>query len=108
MARGPASPKREIRPRLTSVNDRSVCLSSICYLTNQQGLALSSNLIHNLHQMDRLRIRYIILLSDHRPGVSYVGTILTAVGIYPAMTTVLSWPVNPVSGQTKRCIANAL
>lgn len=53
-------------------------------------------------------IGYIILLSDHRPGVSYAGTILAAAGIYPAVAIVLSWPANNVSGQTKRCIANAL
>lgn len=53
-------------------------------------------------------IGYIILLSDHRAGVSYVGTIFAAAGIYPAVAIVLSWPANNVSGQTKRCIANAL
>ncbi|GLI78967.1 hypothetical protein PoHVEF18_007289 [Penicillium ochrochloron] len=53
-------------------------------------------------------IGYIILLSQHRAGVSYVGTIFAAAGIYPAVGTVLSWPANNVSGQTKRCIANAL
>lgn len=53
-------------------------------------------------------IGYIILLSQHRAGVSYVGTIFAAAGIYPAVGIVLSWPANNVSGQTKRCIANAL
>lgn len=53
-------------------------------------------------------IGYIILLTDHRPGVSYVGTFFAAGGIYPAVAIVLSWPANNVSGQTKRCIANAL
>ncbi|OOQ88616.1 MFS transporter [Penicillium brasilianum] len=53
-------------------------------------------------------IGYIILLSQHRAGVSYVGTIFAAAGIYPAVAIVLSWPANNVSGQTKRCIANAL
>lgn len=53
-------------------------------------------------------IGYIILLSDHRPGVSYVGTIFAAAGIYPATATVLAWPANNVSGQTKRATANAM
>ena len=53
-------------------------------------------------------IGYIILLSDHRPGVGYVGTIFAAAGIYPATAIVLSWPANNVSGQTKRATANAL
>lgn len=53
-------------------------------------------------------IGYIILLSQDRAGVSYVGTIFAAAGIYPAVAIVLSWPANNVSGQTKRCIANAL
>jgi hypothetical protein len=53
-------------------------------------------------------IGYIILLTDHRAAVSYVGTIFAAAGIYPAVAIVLSWPANNVSGQTKRCIANAL
>lgn len=53
-------------------------------------------------------IGYIILLSQHTAGVSYFGTILAAGGIYPAVAIVLSWPANNVSGQTKRCIANAM
>lgn len=53
-------------------------------------------------------IGYIILLTDHRPGVSYVGTFFAAAGIYPAVGIILSWPANNVSGQTKRAIANAL
>lgn len=53
-------------------------------------------------------IGYIILLTDTRPGVSYVGTIFAASGIYPATAIVLSWPANNVSGQTKRATANAM
>ncbi|PYH99394.1 MFS general substrate transporter [Aspergillus ellipticus CBS 707.79] len=51
---------------------------------------------------------YILLLSDHRAGVSYLGTFFAASGIYPAVAIVLAWPANNVSGQTKRCIANAM
>jgi predicted MFS family arabinose efflux permease len=55
-------------------------------------------------------IGYIILFTAHSnaPGVSYVGTIFAAAGIYPATAIVLSWPANNVSGQTKRATANAL
>lgn len=51
---------------------------------------------------------YILLLSDPRPAISYLGTIFAAGGIYPATAIVLSWPANNVSGQTKRATANAL
>ncbi|KAF2730160.1 MFS nicotinic acid transporter-like protein Tna1 [Polyplosphaeria fusca] len=57
-------------------------------------------------------IGYIILLSNTnpkaRPGVSYVGTFFAAIGIYPSVALVLSWPANNVSGQTKRATANAM
>ena len=55
-------------------------------------------------------IGYIILIAadSSQPGVSYLGTFFAAGGIYPAVAIVLSWPANNVSGQTKRCIANAL
>jgi MFS family permease len=53
-------------------------------------------------------IGYIILLSSRKAGVSYVGTIFAAAGIYPATAIVLSWPANNVSGQTKRATANAM
>lgn len=55
-------------------------------------------------------IGYIILLTapTSKPGVSYLGTIFAAGGIYPATAIVLSWPSNNVSGQTKRCTANAM
>lgn len=53
-------------------------------------------------------IGYIILLSQNDAWVSYVGTIFAAGGIYPAVAIMLSWPANNVSGQTKRCIANAM
>ena len=57
-------------------------------------------------------IGYIILLANkhpsQRPGVSYLGTFFAAVGIYPSVALVLSWPAINVSGQTKRATANAL
>ncbi|KAF2118298.1 MFS transporter [Lophiotrema nucula] len=57
-------------------------------------------------------IGYIILLANEnptkKPGVSYLGTFFAAVGIYPSVALVLSWPANNVSGQTKRATANAM
>lgn len=53
-------------------------------------------------------IGYIILLSDHKPSVSYGGTILAAAGIYPSTGLSLAWPANNVSGQTKRAVACAM
>lgn len=49
-------------------------------------------------------IGYIILLSQDQAGVSYVGTIFAAAGIYPAVAIVLSWPANNVSGQTDQAV----
>jgi cyanate permease len=57
-------------------------------------------------------IGYIILLANAhptaRPGLSYAGTFLAAMGIYPSVALVLSWPAVNVSGQTKRATANAM
>ena len=53
-------------------------------------------------------IGYILLLSDPRPGISYVGIIFAAAGIYPSVALILSWPANNVSGQTKRAVSNAM
>lgn len=57
-------------------------------------------------------IGYIILLANKhpkaRPGVSYFGTFLAAIGIYPSVALVLCWPAINVSGQTKRATANAM
>lgn len=57
-------------------------------------------------------IGYIILLANKdpriHPGVSYAGVFLAAIGIYPSVALVLSWPAINVSGQTKRATANAM
>lgn len=57
-------------------------------------------------------IGYIILLTNkdpkQRPGVSYTGVFFAAVGIYPSVALILSWPAINVSGQTKRAVAGAL
>lgn len=51
---------------------------------------------------------YILLLSDTRPGVSYVGIVFAAGGIYPATAIVLGWLPNNVSGHTKRAVGCAM
>jgi len=53
-------------------------------------------------------VGYIILITSHRAGASYAGTIIAATGLYSATAIVLSWPANNVSGQTKRATANAM
>lgn len=55
-------------------------------------------------------IGYIILLTApiKKPGVSYLGTIFAAAGIYPSCAIVLSWATANVSGQTKRATATAM
>lgn len=55
-------------------------------------------------------IGYIILLTAplRRPGVSYLGTMFAAAGIYPSCAIVLSWPAANVSGQSKRATATAM
>jgi MFS family permease len=55
-------------------------------------------------------VGYIILLTapTSKPGVSYLGTIFAAAGIYPSTAIVLSWPAANVSGQSKRATATAM
>lgn len=55
-------------------------------------------------------IGYIILLTapTKKPGISYLGTIFAAAGIYPSCAIVLSWATANVSGQTKRATATAM
>jgi MFS family permease len=55
-------------------------------------------------------VGYIILLTapTSKPGVSYLGTIFAAAGIYPSTAIVLSWPAANVSGQSKRTTATAM
>lgn len=51
---------------------------------------------------------YVMLITSTRPGVLYAGTVIAAGGIYCAISLVLSWPANNVSGQTKRATATAM
>jgi len=53
---------------------------------------------------------YILLLTApiKKPGISYLGTIFAAAGIYPSCAIVLSWSAANVSGQSKRATATAM
>ena len=53
-------------------------------------------------------VGYIMLLASRWTGMSYVGMVIAAAGIFPARAIVLSWPANNVSGQTKRVTATAM
>ncbi|KAL1963465.1 hypothetical protein VTN77DRAFT_8366 [Rasamsonia byssochlamydoides] len=51
---------------------------------------------------------YILLLSDLRTGVQYLGTFFATAGIFPASALVFTWVSSNVSGQVKRCVATAI
>ena len=53
-------------------------------------------------------IGYIVLLISRWPGMSYVGTTVVVVGIFPTGPIILGCPANNVSGQTKRATANTM
>ena len=53
-------------------------------------------------------VGYILLITNHRPGPSYAGTILATGGIHSSIAIALSWPASNVSGQTKRATASAM
>ena len=51
---------------------------------------------------------YIILLTSHWQGVSYVGMIVVVTGIHPSAAVVLNWPANNILGQTKRLTVHGM
>lgn len=53
-------------------------------------------------------IGFILLLSDLRPGVQYLGTIFATGGLYPAASIAYTWLASNVSGQVKRAVATAI
>ena len=53
-------------------------------------------------------VGFIILITDSRPSAAYAGTVIAVAGIFPSAVTVVSWPANNVSGQTKRATTNAM
>lgn len=53
-------------------------------------------------------IGFILLVSDLKPGVQYLGTIFATGGLYPAASIAYTWLASNVSGQVKRAIATAI
>ncbi|KIJ30046.1 hypothetical protein M422DRAFT_53931 [Sphaerobolus stellatus SS14] len=53
-------------------------------------------------------IGYIVLITTHTAGAQYVGTFLTAAGVYTTSAMALSGPGKNVSAQTKQAVVLAL
>lgn len=53
-------------------------------------------------------IGFILLISDLRPGIQYLGTIFATGGLYPAASIAYTWLASNVSGQVKRAVATAI
>lgn len=53
-------------------------------------------------------IGYIILISQTKPGVSYVGAILAAVGVYPTIAVDLAWAGSAAGGDMCKGVTLAL
>ena len=53
-------------------------------------------------------VGYIILYTQTSPGVSYAGTILAAVGVFPTIAVDLAWASSNAGGDLKRGIVIAM
>jgi hypothetical protein len=53
-------------------------------------------------------IGYIILISQGKPGPSYVGAILTAVGVYPTIAVDLAWAGSSAGGDVAKGVVIAM
>ncbi|KAG9313545.1 major facilitator superfamily domain-containing protein [Chiua virens] len=53
-------------------------------------------------------VGYIVLDTQTHPGASYVGAILAATGIFPAIPVVISWVTSNAGGDVKRGVALAM
>jgi hypothetical protein len=53
---------------------------------------------------------YAILYAapDNKPGISYFGTIIAAMGVFPSIPVILSWAGGNVGGDIKRGVAIAM
>ncbi|KAH0831944.1 major facilitator superfamily domain-containing protein [Lanmaoa asiatica] len=51
---------------------------------------------------------YIILYTQMSPGVSYVGTVLVAMGVYPPIPVSYAWASSNAGGDVKRAVAIAM
>lgn len=47
-------------------------------------------------------VGYIILITEKRPGVAYVGTIIAAAGIFPTIAVNLAWAGSAAGGDVRR------
>ncbi|EAU90945.1 hypothetical protein CC1G_02332 [Coprinopsis cinerea okayama7 len=52
-------------------------------------------------------VGYIVLYTQTRPGVSYVGAVLTAVGVYPCIAVVLAWAGSAAGGDVAKGVVLA-
>jgi hypothetical protein len=53
-------------------------------------------------------VGFIILYVQNRPGVSYFGAVLAAVGVYPTIPVLLAWAINAVGGDMKKGVTLAM
>lgn len=53
-------------------------------------------------------IGYTILISQGRPGLSYFGAILTAVGVYPCIAVTLAWAGSAAGGDVAKGVVIAM
>ncbi|KAH6885642.1 major facilitator superfamily domain-containing protein [Coprinopsis sp. MPI-PUGE-AT-0042] len=53
-------------------------------------------------------IGYLILISQGRPAASYVGAILTAVGVYPTIAVTLAWAGSAAGGDVAKGVVLAM
>lgn len=53
-------------------------------------------------------IGYIVLYTQDRPGVSYVGAILAAVGVYPTIAIALAWAGSAAGGDVRKGVTLAM
>ncbi|KAH0838874.1 hypothetical protein J3R83DRAFT_7292 [Lanmaoa asiatica] len=53
-------------------------------------------------------VGYIILYTQTLPGVSYVGTVLVAMGVYPPIPIKFAWAISNAGRDVKRAVAIAM
>lgn len=53
-------------------------------------------------------VGYIILYVQDRPGVSYFGSILAAVGVYPTIAVALAWAGSAAGGDIRKGVTLAM
>lgn len=50
-------------------------------------------------------IGYIVLYTQTKPGVAYVGAILAAVGVYPTIAVDLAWAGSAAGGDVRKGVS---